>query len=460
MATSAIEAGQPEVARPIIERALAEGDSSPFMRIAAGRVALVGGNAVHALECARLVLESDVVDRDARLSALDLQARAFDFLGDRDAAEMAWTQQAEEALADGRTQWQLRALVQLGKVELFAGRPPKRVQEAVEVARAAGALVELAWAEENLSIALALSGDLVGALAVVDEAIPRCRNLRLDQLPYLLLGKAAGMSYFVESVDELFDEAEALAPTDDFRLHSAGLRADVAMRRERYGEAIDLFRECSDIMRRLPGIVPSDAPCWLVVVLVHQGELEEAGRVLEEVRQMPDLERWHGRPVLVELADALLAGEPDRVDATLAREPGLRPLDRALALVLAAEILPGPARVRWLRGALDIYETAESPLMIDRVRRSLREAGGSVPRRRRTTEPVAPELASRGVTPRENEVLQLLAEGLSNAEIAARLYVSIRTVESHVSSLLVKLDARTRGQLTARHGAANLLADP
>jgi DNA-binding NarL/FixJ family response regulator len=85
----------------------------------------------------------------------------------------------------------------------------------------------------------------------------------------------------------------------------------------------------------------------------------------------------------------------------------------------------------------------------------LRDAGGSVPRRRRTTKPLAPELESKGVTPREYEVLQLVGEGLSNAEIAARLYVSVRTVESHVSSLLVKLDARTRGQLAARHAAVN-----
>jgi DNA-binding NarL/FixJ family response regulator len=52
----------------------------------------------------------------------------------------------------------------------------------------------------------------------------------------------------------------------------------------------------------------------------------------------------------------------------------------------------------------------------------------------------------------------LVVEGCSNSEIAARLFVSVRTVESHVSSLLAKLDVRTRAQLTAREAA--LLREP
>ncbi|MFI0454371.1 ATP-binding protein [Actinomadura sp. 6N118] len=54
------------------------------------------------------------------------------------------------------------------------------------------------------------------------------------------------------------------------------------------------------------------------------------------------------------------------------------------------------------------------------------------------------------ISPREAEVLELVGAHLSNAEIAARLYISVRTVESHVSSLLRKLEVPDRRALAQR----------
>jgi len=75
----------------------------------------------------------------------------------------------------------------------------------------------------------------------------------------------------------------------------------------------------------------------------------------------------------------------------------------------------------------------------------LRAVGSPIPRR--------PSGATRqhpsGLTPSEAEIADLLAEGLTNREIAAKLFVSDRTVEHHVTAILRKLGVRSRRELRA-----------
>ena len=54
------------------------------------------------------------------------------------------------------------------------------------------------------------------------------------------------------------------------------------------------------------------------------------------------------------------------------------------------------------------------------------------------------------MTSREGDVLSLVTSGLTNAEVAARLFLSVRTVDHHVASLLVKTGAANRLELTRR----------
>jgi DNA-binding NarL/FixJ family response regulator len=65
-----------------------------------------------------------------------------------------------------------------------------------------------------------------------------------------------------------------------------------------------------------------------------------------------------------------------------------------------------------------------------------------------------------GLTHREAQVLRLMTAGQSNTEIAARLVLSGRTVDNHVSAILRKLGVRTRGEAAAQAERLSLGADP
>ncbi len=66
------------------------------------------------------------------------------------------------------------------------------------------------------------------------------------------------------------------------------------------------------------------------------------------------------------------------------------------------------------------------------------------------TPPAAPKPTDdAGLSPRELEVVKLVARGLTNAEIAAQLFISIGTVKTHLGSVQAKLDARNRVEIAA-----------
>ncbi len=125
------------------------------------------------------------------------------------------------------------------------------------------------------------------------------------------------------------------------------------------------------------------------------------------------------------------------------------PYDAALVLLGAAE---EPA----LRQALGICDDLGAVATARIVRRTMRQLGiRSIPVGQRAATREHPL----GLTRREREVLDLICAGHTNAEIAAKLFISTRTVDHHVSAVLAKLDAPTR-EVAASHATRLGLAGP
>jgi DNA-binding NarL/FixJ family response regulator len=109
--------------------------------------------------------------------------------------------------------------------------------------------------------------------------------------------------------------------------------------------------------------------------------------------------------------------------------------------VLAADLL----------AAVKVVAAGEALLSPRITRRLIEHYARQVPPSAQSVQQVA------SLTPREAELLQAVARGLTNAEIAAELYISLSTTKTHVSHLLDKLQARDRVQLTIAAYEAGLM---
>lgn len=101
--------------------------------------------------------------------------------------------------------------------------------------------------------------------------------------------------------------------------------------------------------------------------------------------------------------------------------------------------------------AVQVLARGDALLAPDVTRRVIARFASLTPRA------MAPSMPSPGLTPRENEVLALVARGLANSEIAAELVIGETTVKTHVSNLLLKIAVRDRTQLVVwayEHGVA------
>jgi DNA-binding CsgD family transcriptional regulator len=291
-------------------------------------------------------------------------------------------------------------------------------------------------------------------LAVATRAVELAESLRLPVLAgagLVFVATAQGHMGRVEQMQATLDEAESRLERDVDKLAAARFaRGTPALVAHDPPARRATLHDGMTVLRRNPSASPSPGRGLhaLLETVLGDGATER-----EELRRSGATVQACNRGALA-YADAVAAARVGRDPAVHLAEAErvMRPLEwrrHHMRLLVAPSALgdgwgsPAP----WLREATAHFRLVGDDALARACRDRLRAAGAPVPRRGRGDSAVPSHLRALAVTSREVDVLALVGDGLSNADIAERLVLSPRTVETHVSSLLSKTGAAGRSEL-------------
>ncbi|GAA1951892.1 ATP-binding protein [Kitasatospora viridis] len=373
------------------------------------------------------------------------------------------------ATEHGLTGWQVTLLIRLGANEFLRSGSCDRLQRAHRAALSHGALVLMHSAEATLAIQAVLRGEYATARELTDgcvEATARLRNADNHQLVLLTRAALAAHQGRRREMDRELAEFRRWDGERSLQLPLVfGSRAVCALLEEDRAQALDELDRALAWEDRNPSVFYLSGRYGLRPLLraltgqadaaEHEQAAAHPAAMLPWNRQFERLAHavHEGRAGRTAAARAAVA-EAGRVGAPflMARRLGLR-------LVAEAALADGWGEpVEWLRGAEEYFHAGAVPAVAVACRELLRRAGAGVPQRRTGTEAVPAELRRRGLTAREYDVFLLLLHRLGNQEIAQRLFISPRTVEKHVASLLAKTGCPHRAALCDH--AAEVLRRP
>jgi DNA-binding CsgD family transcriptional regulator len=397
-------------------------------------------------------------------------ARLAVYASDRDEA-LAWaTREFEAAEALGDVEACAAALAHVGQAEALAGEQAGvgMLEQALELAQRHGFDEATGW------IGLELAHTLLGLRSYIEadlrlaQSLVYCSERGLELYRQYVLaysarsaldqGRWAQAAEFAEPV--LRVRRASTTPTIVCLVVAALLRArrgDPASR-SLLDEAHELAEMSGELHRLGPVAAARAEAAWLEGRPDAVVPLTASAFELALARRDPwlagELALWRRRAGTVEDAPAVaarpyafqLAGDFERA-AEAWRRIGC-PYESALALADGDD-------ENMLRGALEQLQRLGATAAAAQVARRLRERGiRGLPRGPRPTTRANPA----NLTGRELEVLALLCQGLRNAEIAARLFLSVKTVDTHVAAILRKLGVRSRAQATAAAQRDGLVA--
>jgi DNA-binding CsgD family transcriptional regulator/tetratricopeptide (TPR) repeat protein len=404
----------------------------------------------------RLPAGRELASAYANLSSVCMNAEETD-------GAAVWAERAlllAESLDD--TAVRADALINLGTARYVAGIPDgrKQLEQGLELSREAGldeqagrALVNLVWSAMRRRDHAVANEYLGSGLAFAED-----RGLELWRL-YLLAGAACSelnQGRWAKAV-----ECAALVLRESFpsTLPPALAFTAIGLVRARRGDpdqwapldaAVALVESSGELQRLAPVAAARAEAAWLEGAPEKVADATDPAFALALRRgagwPLGELACWRWRAGLLDVPPpgaaepyALQIAGDWRRAAALWQEIGC-PYEAALALCDADD-------ADTLRHALDELRRLGAEPAAAIVARRLRERGvRGVPRGPRATTRENPA----GLTAREVEVLQLLGEGIRNADIAERLFLSEKTVSHHVSAILRKLGVRTRGQASAK----------
>ncbi len=354
--------------------------------------------------------------------------------------------------------WQVRALAELGMLDLDADSDPTRFYQARERATAAGMVGMVAAIDLRIGETIVMRSGPVAAYLRFMAADTQARQL---QLIGLYAHTRVHLAECLLNADDrpLPDRAAPAAPSevDDLIAEALALgerskpipwaKTILGMRAWFHGDSISAIELFDESLRHFQGEVHV-MPLWGVWVLLRV----VAGGDTEEVFGPIDLTGHHVNWAARGFADAVsdVRGGRSAAESIVQAEYYVRhtPFMRHLLRTIVAPALYAAgveAAMGWLREADAFCSAAGERALQRRIRYDLRSIGAKVPKA--STATVPPHLARLGITAREAEILRLVNAGLSNADISDRLFISTRTVESHVSSMLQKTGRATREQL-------------
>ena len=390
----------------------------------------------------------------------------------------------------GDVDLELRALAQLGLAEVSAGKVDEglaRLDEAMAAATGGEAATLETFADVSCTLMLACEraedGERPRQWAQVFETFAR----KYDHVALLAFCRTCCADVYAANGRVDAAEQELLAALRD--LEEAGQRARCVHPAARLAEIRVLQGRFEEAEQFLSGFEDEPEALQATVALrLARGEHEAAAAILE--RRLDEVGRSNllAAQLLAQLAEAKvelgdLAAAQTAVEqlGELARTSG-RDRVEALAALASGRVTAAsgdPGAPEFLQRALNLFASLPQPLEAARVRLELarvvapsqREAAVDLARRARSdlealgAEREADEaaalmrsLGAKGragprdygrLSKRELEVLRLLGEGLTNPEIAQRLFISPKTAEHHVGRIYSKLQLRTRTELAA-----------